>query len=113
MGCCGQARYNSRLPCKGPGPPAADGRFTVDSGKIFGARTSVEQVEEGRELAAHDARAADPDGVDASHGYPLSRTVAIPWPVPMHIVASPYLPPCCSITLIKVVKMRAPDAPSG
>ncbi len=49
----------------------------------------------------------------ADQNYIRSQTVAIPWPKPIHMVDTPYLPPSCSSTLISVVEIRAPEQPSG
>ncbi len=46
-------------------------------------------------------------------GYTRSTIVAMPWPTPMHIVASPVFAPRSIMLLISVVVIRAPLAPSG
>lgn len=46
--------------------------------------------------------------------YPaVSKAMAMPWPTPMHIVASARLPPFNFISNAAVPAIRAPDMPSG
>src|SRR5208282_5551547 len=42
-----------------------------------------------------------------------STTVAIPWPIPMHIVTTPSATPRRRISWVKVTTSRAPEHPSG
>src|SRR5690606_18872609 len=54
-----------------------------------------------------------PDAGEWSRAHTLSTTAAIPWPTPMHMVASPYLPARRRNSWTSVVRIRAPEAPSG
>src|SRR5690606_14832930 len=60
----------------------------------------------------HDTRANNGDFPDLRH-CTASRTVAMPWPPPMHCVASAYLPPVRLSSDAALPTMRAPVAPSG
>ncbi len=45
--------------------------------------------------------------------YTRSKTVAMPWPRPIHMVATPRVASFSSIRLIRVVEIRAPEQPRG
>src|SRR5271166_4888959 len=65
-----------------------------------------------RDARAHHPGADDVDLVDVAH-HTASRTVAMPWPPPMHCVASAYLPFSRFNSEAALPRMRAPVAPSG
>ena len=67
----------------------------------------------GRDRGTHHAGANHRDGFDRCHFTRLPKTVAMPWPPPMHCVASAYLPPWRFSTAAALPVMRAPVAPSG
>src|SRR5690606_8534019 len=63
---------------------------------------------------AHHARTDDADALDrlVCH-HAASSTVAMPWPPPMHWVASAYFAPSRLSRLAALPTIRAPVAPSG
>src|SRR5271166_1777357 len=66
----------------------------------------------GGDARAHHAGADDGYFFDVAH-HTASRTVAMPWPPPMHWVASAYLPFSRRSSEAALPRMRAPVAPSG
>ena len=64
----------------------------------------------------HDRRFVDRLFADRRHerrSYTRSSASAIPWPTPMHMVASASLPPVRCSSSVAVSASRAPDMPSG
>ena len=66
----------------------------------------------GGDTGAHDAGADHRRLADFDHPA-ASSTVAIPWPPPMHWVASAKVPPSRPSSIAALPVMRAPVAPSG
>ena len=63
----------------------------------------------------HDRRFVDPWSRPSLMAaiYTRSSASAIPWPTPMHMVASASLPPVRCSSSVAVSARRAPDMPSG
>src|SRR5208337_2631316 len=80
-------------------------------------RRRLVQREVEAEECTHDQRQRDCYAERAQYLLPAdhtcSTTVAMPWPIPIHIVATPSATPRRRISCVKVTISRAPEHPSG